>query len=160
MTMEQIILVLAWVISISILLIFIPKDKIRNAIVAFQFKQVLTWLFGLAVVQMRMIEYPVRLFDYASRASFTFEFLAYPAICAIFNVHYPEGKSKIAQFGYYALYTSVITVTEVILERYTNLIVYIHWSWYWTWITLFTTFFLSHLFYKWFFRKINTGHTK
>ncbi|QKY70623.1 CBO0543 family protein [Lentibacillus sp. CBA3610] len=160
MTMEQIILVLVWVTSISILLIFIPKDKILNALVAFQVKQVLTWLFGLLVVEMRLIKYPVRLFDYASKASFTFEFLAYPAVCAIFNVHYPEGKGKIAQFGYYALYTSAMTVTETILEKYTDVIDYIDWSWYWTWITLFTTFFLARSYYKWFFKKITTGHTK
>src|SRR5699024_10269989 len=117
-------------------------------------------MLALVFVEMKLIKYPVRLFDYASKASFTFEFFVYPAICAIFNVHYPEGKGKIVKFGYYALYTTVITVTEVIIEINTDLIEYIHWSWYWTWITLFTTFFLARSYYKWFFKNINTGHTK
>lgn len=160
MTMEQIILLLVWVLTAIILFIFISKDKILNALVAFHIKQLITFLFGLVVVEMKLIKYPVRLFDYASKASFTFEFFAYPAICAIFNVHYPEGKSKPVKFVYYALYTTVMTVTEVILEKYTDVIEYINWSWYWTWITLFVTFFLSRSYYKWFFKKVNTGHTK
>ncbi|UOR12629.1 CBO0543 family protein [Halobacillus amylolyticus] len=159
MSIEHVILLTVWIVAFSALLILIPKDKILHALVAFHIKQCITWLFGIIVVEMRLIKYPVRLFDYATKASFTFEFFAYPAICAIFNVYYPEGKNKIAKFGYYALYTSVITVIEVILEINTNLIEYIHWSWYWTWITLFVTFFLARSYYKWFFKRIysNTG---
>lgn len=160
MNIEQIILLLAWVIIISALIIFIPKDKIPNALVAFHIKQMITWLFGLTVAEMKLVEYPVRLFSYASKASFTFEFFAYPAICAIFNIHYPEEKSKIFKFGYYAQYCTVITIAEVILEKNTDVIEYIHWAWYWTWITMFTTFFLSRSYYKWFFRKIKNGHAK
>lgn len=160
MSMEQTILLLVWIITIFLLFIFIPKDKILHALLAFHIMQLLTWLFGLIVVEMRLIKYPIRLFEYVTKSSFTFEFLAYPAICAIFNIHYPKGKSKIAQFSYYALYASVITVTEIILEINTDLIEYIHWSWYWTWITLFTTFILSRSYYKWFFRKISSGDAK
>ncbi|WP_345788342.1 CBO0543 family protein [Desulfosporosinus orientis] len=62
---------------------FIPKDKIRKALIAFLFKQVITWAVGLGVVELRLIEYPVRLFPYANRTSFSFEYFIYPSICAI-----------------------------------------------------------------------------
>lgn len=156
MTLEQIILLLVWIIIISALFILIPKVKILYALVAFHIMQLLTWMFGLAVVEMGLIHYPDRLFPFASNTSFTFEYFAYPAICAIFNIYYPKGKSKIMQFGYYAAYSTGITILESILEINTDLIEYVHWSWYWTWITLFATFFLSRMYYNWFFRKVKT----
>jgi hypothetical protein len=46
-----------------------------------------------------------------------------------------------------------MTILEVIIERYTNLIDYISWSWYWTWITLLITFHLTRTYYLWFIKK-------
>lgn len=160
MNIEQVILLASWIILIIALFIFIPKDKIRHALLTFHVMQVLTWLFGLVVVEMRLIKYPVRMFAFASKTSFLFEFFAYPAICAIFNIHFPNKKNKVIQFGYYALYATIMTAFEKTLEVNTNLIVYLHWSWYWTWITLFITLFLSRAYYKWFFRKINIEKTQ
>ncbi|WP_366414844.1 CBO0543 family protein [Paenibacillus sp. GP183] len=42
------------------LLIFVPKNRIREAQVVYLFKLFLTWGLGLFVVQMKWIEYPIR----------------------------------------------------------------------------------------------------
>ena len=148
---EKLISISAWV-TLSILLIWlVPQDKIREAMVIFFFKQVLTWLFGTIVVDKNLIEFPVRLFPRASNTSFTFDYFAYPAICVFFNLYYPFGESMASQLLHYVLYSSGITLFEVILERHTNLIKYIRWKWYWTWITLTLTFMMSNYFYRWFF---------
>lgn len=152
MSIEYGILLISWIVTIISLFIFVPKNKVRVAHAGFLFKQVMTWIFGLIVVEIGLIEYPVRIFKSSNRTSFTFEFFIYPAICAIFNVHYPTNKSVLYKLNYYILYTSFITIFEVILEAKTSLIVYIHWSWYWTWITIFITFLFSRLYVKWFFR--------
>jgi hypothetical protein len=150
MVLEYMILLAAWILTIIALLLFIPRDKIRQAHIAFLFKQLLTWVFGLSVVQLKLIEYPVRLFPYANRASFTFEFFVYPAICAICFVHYPERKSKIIKFSYIAVYTSCMTLFETIIGKYTELIHYIHWTWYWSWITIFLTTWITIIYSRWF----------
>ncbi len=152
MSIEYIILGLSWIIFIVLLIIFVKKDKIRDACLLFLFKQFETWLFGLLVVEFRLIEYPVRFFSYANRASFTFEFMAYPTICVLFNLKYPKNKSFVYQIFYYVLYVSGVTITEVILLKYTDLINYINWRWYLTWITLFITTYISRKFYLWFFK--------
>ncbi len=157
MSIEYIIHAAAWTITVVCLFIFIPRDKIREAHIAFFFKQLLTWLFGLIVVEFRLIEYPVSLFTYATRASFTFEYFIYPAICAIFNVRFPENKSRTVRFTYYAAYTSGITLVEAILEQHTALIDYLNWSWYWSWLTLLITLYFSRLYYKWFFKLNKSG---
>jgi hypothetical protein len=153
MSKEVIILVFSWILTIAMLIVFIPKNKLREAQVIYLFKQFITWLFGLTVVQFRLIEYPVREFSYANRASFSFEFFIYPAICAVFNLHYPEGKSKTGQFMHYFYFCTAMTVFEFLCEKYTDVINYLHWNWFLTWITLFITFYISRQYYLWFFGK-------
>ena len=152
MMIERIIEITAWVIVTGLLFWLIPRDKVREAFLIFFFKQLITWIFGLSIVEFGLVEYPVRLFSNATSTSFTFEYFVYPAICVLFNFYYPEGKHWFRQLGHYVLYVTGITILEVILERNTQLIKYLHWSWYWTWITLFATFFISRMYYKWFFR--------
>lgn len=152
MGFETIILVTAWVITTIVLIIFVPKTKIREAMVIFLFKQLITWIVGLLVVELGLIIYPVKSFTNASQTSFDFEFFIYPAICVVFNLHYPEGKKPLIQLMHYISYCSAITVVEVLIERYTDIIEYIHWEWYVTWITLFITFYASRKFYIWFFK--------
>jgi hypothetical protein len=150
MKVEWTILVAVWIATFS-LFFFIPRKNFRLAQVAILFKQVITWLIGLVVVELGWIEYPVRCFASVNRSSFTFEFLAYPVICGLFNARYPENRSLFFKLLYYGSFCTAITVVEVLIEIYTNLIKYIHWSWYWTWVTLFITFFMSRTFCKWFF---------
>jgi hypothetical protein len=152
MNRDYMFIIIGWVVTIGLLLKFIPKNKIREAHVAFFFKQLLTWLLGLLVVELRLIEYPVRLFSYANKTSFTFEYFIYPSLCAIFNVHYPEKKSAFGQFMYFFYYCTTITILEIYVEKYTNILKYIHWNWYITWITLFITFYATRKYYVWFFK--------
>jgi hypothetical protein len=106
----------------------------------------------LLVVEFGLIEYPVRLFPHASETSFSFEYFIYPSICVVFNLHFPVGKNVFRRFFHYASYCSIITIIEIIAEKYTNIIKYVNWAWYITWITLFITFYASRKFYLWFFR--------
>jgi hypothetical protein len=152
MNKETIILISAWILTIITLVLFVPKNKLREAQVIFFFKQLMTWLLGLTVAQYRFIEYPIREFAYATKTSFSFEYFIYPAICVVFILHYPEKKSLTRQFIHYFYFCTVMTILEVLCEKYTNIIKYIHWTWYLTWITLFITFFLSNQYYLWFFK--------
>lgn len=80
----------------SFLLIkFIPKNMVREAHVAFLFKQLITCLFGLLVVENGNIKYPYRFFfKKSTKSSFTFEYFVYPALNALFNTYYPEKRNK------------------------------------------------------------------
>lgn len=117
------------------------------------FKHLLTWMFGLVVVEWKLLEYPVREFPYATRASFGFEYFIYPSTCVIFILRFPENGSRLKKLGWYMFWPTWMTIVEVWLERNTDLVHYIHWSWYWTWITLLITFFIPRLFYKWVLKK-------
>jgi hypothetical protein len=152
MRMEWWILLFVYLTAIGIVC-FIPKSKIRLGVAAFLFNQVLTFSIGTAVVELGLLEYPVRLFSSINRTSFTFEFFAFPVTCAAFNAWYPGGKHVPAQLGYYVGFTSVMTILEVLIEKYTDLIKYIHWEWYISWITIALALFIVRLYCNWFFAK-------
>ena len=143
----------AWILASLLLIIFVPRNKIREANVAFLFKQIITWVFGLIVVEKNLIKYPYRLFfKKSNKTSFTFEYFVYPSICALFNVNYPEKGNSFVKVIYYTFYSSIITLFEILTLKYTKLIKYKNWHWYYTFSTLWTTFYLSRIYHRWFFR--------
>ncbi|WP_283248452.1 CBO0543 family protein [Bacillus sp. FJAT-49711] len=151
MSKEKGILLLLWVITAGLLFKFIPKNKIRHAIVAFFYKQFVTWFSGLFIAELGLIKYPVRFFKRANKTSFSFEFFYFPALCAIFNVHFPEHKNKCIKFLYYLFHTGFIVMFEVLVEKYSNLIKYVKWKWYWSFLTVWISYYSSRVFYRWFF---------
>lgn len=156
MNIEYSLIVLGWLITIVALIKFIPKDKIREAHVVFLFKQIITWLLGLTAVELHLIEYPVRIFTYANKTSFSFEYFIYPAICAIFCVNYPKDKGAMSKVKYYLWFSTILTGLEILVERYTDILEYIHWTWYITWISFLITFYISRKYYEWFFKLSKT----
>lgn len=153
MLLERVVLISVWILSVLGLILWIPREKIREAQLVFLFEQIITWLVGLIVVELKLIEYPVRELPYATRSSFSFEYFIDPAITAIFVLRYPEGKSTLSKIGWYILFPTWLTIVELLIERYTNLIKYLHWAWYWSWITQLITFYLSRQYYRYFFKK-------
>lgn len=151
MNKDFILIITEWIITTSLLVKY-PKEQNSWSLYSFFFKQKLTWVLGFTVVQLKLIEYPVRLFPYATKSSFSFEYFVYPSLCALFNVHYPEKKSTLRQFMYYFYYCTSITLVEVFVEKHTNILKYIHWTWYITYVTLFITFYMTRKYYEWFFK--------
>lgn len=154
MKLEWGILLLVWFITFGVLFT-IPKDKRRIALIAVLFKQLITWVTGLVVVEFNLISYPINFLSDVNKASFTYEFYIYPVTCGVFNAFYPNSRSKLYQFLYYCAYCTVLTIPEDLFEKHTELIHYINWSWYWTWITLFLTFLGTRLFCVWFFKGLD-----
>jgi hypothetical protein len=150
MSLEYLILIGVWLLSV-LLLFTIPREKIRLSLVAILFKQAITYLFGLVVVELGLLSYPVREMADINRTSFTYEYLAFPIVCGLFVAFYPSKKGRWYQLGYYVVFSTTLTIIEVLIEKYTDLIRYIHWNGLTTWVTLMVTFYLTKLFCTWFF---------
>ncbi|KQX48300.1 MULTISPECIES: CBO0543 family protein [unclassified Paenibacillus] len=152
MSKDRWVLTAVWVLSFG-LIFTIPRRKIRLAVMSFLFKLMLTCPIGLIVVEYNLVAYPVVELPDVSRTSMTYEYFAYPIICMVFNCYYPSGRSRCVQFSYYIIFCMPLTITEVILEHYTNLVRYVHWSWFCTMLSLMITFLLSRMFCVWFFNR-------
>jgi hypothetical protein len=150
---EKTILISSWVVTLLLLILFVPRERVREAQIPFLFKQVITWFFGLFVVEKGLIEYPYRLFfKKSNKSSFTFEYFVYPALCTLFNLYYPEKRNALIKVIYYFFHTSIITFLEIIAVKYTKLIRYKKWTWYWSFITLWITYYISRVYYRWFYK--------
>ncbi|MGN7401844.1 CBO0543 family protein [Cytobacillus praedii] len=142
-----------WVITSILLLLFLPRKRLREAVPVFLFKQFMTWFFGLLVVESGRIKYPIRLFfKNTTKSSFTFEYFVYPSFCALFNLYYPAKRNKGIKFLYYFAHTSLLTVLEFFIEKYTKLITYKKWGWYWSFSSIWVTYYISRVFHNWFFK--------
>jgi hypothetical protein len=108
------------------------------------------WIFGLTVVELGLLQYPIRFFDTAVSSSFTFEFLAFPTMSVLYNLHYPTHRKLWVRFCYIVAYPSVMTGFEVLLEGNTNLIKYTGWDWYWSLLTISAVLQFSYWFFTWF----------
>jgi hypothetical protein len=152
MKLENGVLIAAWVVTF-LLLFAVPRAKTRLALVAMLFHQLLTWPLGLTVVELGLVAYPVRLFPAVGQNSFTYEFFTYPIFSALFVVHYPNGRSPLVQFAYYAAACTLLTILEAALQAYTSLIRYVHWNWFCSWSSLLFTLLVTRTFCVVFFRE-------
>ncbi|MED3563499.1 CBO0543 family protein [Bacillus xiapuensis] len=133
-------------------LAFIPKDKLREASIIFLFQQCVTWFAGILAVGFNLLEYPVRELAKVNGTSFLYEFFLYPVVTIFFCLFYPKTNSIWRKLIYISAFTTGLTLPEVIMEKYTNLIMYINWKWYYTWASVYATLFLAGIFYKWYFK--------
>jgi hypothetical protein len=150
---EKAIEISSWIIISILLLKFIPKNKLREAHVAFLFKQVVTWLLGLLIVEKKLIKYPFRTFFKKSiKSSFTFEYFVFPGLNALFNIYYPEKRNVYIKVLYYFIHTSTITLFELFALKYTKLIKYRKWRWYWSFLSISISYYIGRKYQKWFFK--------
>jgi hypothetical protein len=157
-TIDKTFLFSAIIITTIFLIKFTPKNKVREAHVSFLFKQLITWLFGLLVVEKKLISYPTRIFfKNVNKTSFVFEYYIYPALSSLFNVHFPEKSNNLIKFSHYFFFTAIIIIFEVLAVKYTGLIHYKKWKWQWSFISIWISYYVSRLYYRWFF-KINPNY--
>jgi hypothetical protein len=152
MTLERLILVLIWVTGSIAFLLYIPSQKRREAILSFLACQAITWVNGTLHIKYGLLEFPVREFPKATELLFTSEYIMYPLICAFYYIYEPA-SGKLLRLLYLVSCISCLTVVDVLIETYTDLIEYKNYNWYWTWIDFFLIFLLTNAYCKWFFQE-------
>ncbi len=149
---EKIFLIVSWAI-IFIAVWFIPGKKAARASVIFLITQLFTWVLGLVVVEYGWLEYPVRELSRANATSFSFEFFTLPVIAIFLILYYPAHKPVTKRVFYVLAFSSVLTLAEFFVEKYTQIIEYHSWTWYWTWISVTCVFYAVMVIYRWFCQK-------
>jgi hypothetical protein len=151
LTIETIIIILAAIITLLLLIFAVDWRYFRDWVVVFLFKGVLDFSWGSPVVNLKLLDYPVRLLPHYYNTSILFELWVFPTLCILYNqVTRERGLWPIV---YYAvLFSAVITAIEYPLELYTDLIKYLNWSWFTSFYTITITFLCSRsfiAFYRW-----------
>jgi hypothetical protein len=146
-----VVLIASTLIAISSIA-FSPRHKWLQAHFVFLFVQFLTWISGLCVVELRLLEYPYIILGRINRTSFVFEYLILPLVSVHLNSRFPHRATGLMKLGLYGGITSILTAVEYLLERYTEVIKYTGWEWYWTFISVWLVLWLSRAASEWFFK--------
>lgn len=150
-SLENSIMLIAAILTIFLLIFVINWHYFSEWIAVYLFKCIIDFAWGSPVVNLHMLVYPVRLLPHYYNTCIFFELLVFPVMCIWYNqVTRKMGLYRIV--GYALLFSAGITIIEYPLERYTDLIKYINWSWFTTFYTLTITFLLSRsfmAFYRW-----------
>ncbi|WP_438445546.1 CBO0543 family protein [Gorillibacterium sp. sgz5001074] len=129
---------------VIVILIFIRTYRrlpVRDMLLVFFIQAYISSFFGVLVVSEGWIDYPVRLLPQYFDSSILFEYVAFPASCVLFY----ETTLKANHSGILfqaVLYSSIMTLVEVALERNSMVIQYHAWDWYDSFASLALTFLL------------------
>ncbi len=117
---ERVIFIIISLISISSLL-FIPKEKIRIALISFIAFQTTTWLTAIILTQLGNVVYPVREFVKATNINFIPQFLFYPSIFVWFILLFPKDKSTLIKMVHYTFFVSIMWWFIYFTYKYTDI---------------------------------------
>lgn len=148
--MERLILWVLFIIGIALLFFSLRKPFIKDWILIFLLNSYLSTFIGVLVVEEKMLEYPIRFFGNYFSSSLLYEYLLFPVI-SIYFYQTTYHSSYLIITLQCVLYTTGLTIIEVLFEKYTDLIEYHTWSYVYTFIS---TFFLL-IFIRLFMQIIN-----
>ncbi|MBM7660349.1 hypothetical protein JOC85_001116 [Bacillus mesophilus] len=122
------------------------RERLKEWLLVFFLKGYVSSFIGKLVVKNKHISYPIRFMPKYFNSSILFEYLLFPLLCVFYNRTSLQSKpvSIILQS---LLYSTPMTIIEVLLERYTDLIKYKRkWNWVITYVTLVITFLAVRMF--------------
>ncbi|MCP3738087.1 CBO0543 family protein [Rossellomorea sp. BNER] len=133
--MEIILLWLLLIGGIGLFILSLRKPPQKDWLLIFFMTGFFAVFLGVIVVEEHLIRYPVNLFKHF-QSSVLFEFLLFPVLC----IYYYQATYHSGFWGIILkalVYSSVLSILEFFLEKYTDLIDYLHWEWYFTLVSVF-----------------------
>ena len=131
-------------IILGVGLLLIPfafkREKLKDWLLIFFLKGYISSFLDQIIVKKKQISYPVRFMSKYFDSSILFDYLLFPLLCVFYN-RTSEKSNLHSIFLQSFIYSTPMTVLEVILEKKTNLIRYKKkWNWLITYSTLVVTF--------------------
>jgi hypothetical protein len=130
------------VLGVGLLLIpfAFKREKLKDWLLIFFLKGYISSFLDQIIVKKKHVAYPVRFMSKYFDSSILFDYLLFPLLCVFYN-RTSEKSNLNSIFLQSFIYSTPMTVLEVILEKMTNLIRYKKkWNWLITYFTLVTTF--------------------
>ncbi|MDR6997802.1 CBO0543 family protein [Neobacillus niacini] len=130
MMKEILILIFSWLLSISLMLKYIPKERKRTAHITFLFVSTITWIYEYIAILTGVVEFPFREFNAATKMSFSLYYIVYPTFGVFFIILYPMEKMKRKIFIHFFVFALAITTFTFLIDKYSSLIDFIKWNWF------------------------------
>ncbi|WP_449536500.1 CBO0543 family protein [Ferdinandcohnia sp. Marseille-Q9671] len=152
MMMEHLILIAMWLFGFVALILFIPRKDRRKAALAFLMFQGIIWLCDMPSLTYGFLRAPVRFFPKATDLPLTIDYFFYPALFSIFYIHRKVNSNPLARISYFLVWISIITLFDIVIERYTDLLEYGLITWYGMWVYIWFLFYVSQVCCDWFYK--------
>lgn len=152
MLKERLILVAIGLFSLVAFIRFIPRQNRRKGSIAFLMFQAIIWLCDMPAFKYGLLSAPVREFPKATDLPITIDYLFYPVLFSIFYVHRKINSNLLSKIIHFFVWVSVITLIDIMMEKYTCLLKYEILPWWGMWIYIGFLFYLSQVCCNWFFK--------
>lgn len=152
MLIERMILGAMWLFGVVFFILFIPRKDWRKGFLAFLMFQAIIWLCDMPSFEFGLLSAPVREFPKATGLPVTIDYLFYPALFSIYYVNKKGKANKWSRFTYFFIWVTVITLFDIIIQKYTGLLEYKLLPLYGMWIYISFLFFVSHICCNWFYK--------
>lgn len=132
--LDKVLLFCFLVLGIGLFIFSLRKQPIKDWLLAFFTASFFATVLGTIVIYFNLITY-LKLGN-GVNAGQIYELILFPVIIIYF--YQTTYRSSILNIIFQCLlYTLGLTVTEILIKKYTNLIHYIHWNWLITFATVF-----------------------
>jgi hypothetical protein len=152
MLMEHWILTAMWLFGFIGFILFIPRKERRKGFLASLLFQAIIWLCDMPAFKYGLLSAPVRILPKATHLPLTIDYFFYPILFSIYYVHKSGKRSLLPRFAYFFVWVSVVTLFDIVLERYTDLLEYGILTWYGMWIYIGFLFYASEIGCNWFYK--------
>lgn len=156
MTIERFTLISMVIFSI-VSVFYIPKEKIRIALVAFVTFQATTWFLFILLVEIGYVASPVREFVKATRTAFIPAYFFNPMIFTLYIILFPKKSNFLLKLSHYLIFVSIIVGIAYFTVIYTDIYEILKGSILSQLINAYlrniVQFALCHLYIKWLFNK-------
>ncbi|MFT4416183.1 CBO0543 family protein [Fredinandcohnia humi] len=152
MWINYVILVAMWLLGFIGLFLIIPRKNRRKGFLAFLMFQAIIWLCDMPAFTYGLLTAPVRELPKATDLPLTIDYFFYPVLFSIYYVNKRIKGSLWYRFTYFFIWITVITLFDIVLERYTDLLEYGILTWYGMWIYIGFLFYVSQVSCNWFFK--------
>lgn len=148
MQIERLILVAMWLFGFIGFILFIPRKDWRKGFLAFLVFQAIIWLCDMPSFKFDLLRAPVREFPKATDLPLTIDYFFYPVLFSIFYVH----RRRKGRWTYFFVWTTLLSILDIVIERYTDLLEYEFLKWYGMWVYIVFLFYVSQICCNWFFK--------
>lgn len=152
MLLDYMILIALWPLGIICWYLFIPNNKRREGFLALMMFQAIIWFCDMPAFRFGVISAPVRLFPKATDLALTINYIFYPVLFSIFYVHMRFMSRLTHRVLSLLFWVSFITLFDIMIERYTDLLEYGFITWYGMWVYIGFLFYVSQVCCNWFFK--------
>lgn len=152
MLMEHLILIGMWLFGFVGFLLFIPREDWRKGFLAFLMFQAIIWLCDMPSFRYGLLSAPVRELPKATDLPLTIDYFFYPVLFSVFYVNKRVNVRLWSKITYFFVWVSVITLFDIMIERYTDLLEYNILTWYGMWTYIVFLFYMSQVCCNWFFK--------